>query len=312
MSYVSNDLYDILIIFEMTGAFSAYKNEAIQGQPLQRYFYSMNHVLSPFKANMYLAEDRILCLELIAKQGCNYVLKYVKDAYAHTDVPPSLAGLIRQRRRWLNGTFFTQIYAILHFKRIWTDSHHSMIRKLLLSLEFFYFSVNAAFSWFACANFFICFKLIGKVITPCFQLQQNFDIINPTASSGKGNVKCGSSQNSLSDTIEFLWVFLLVIQMIAGLRNKPEHVAVIHKLSCFFFGCLGYMLIFMVTWILMTSDAYPLYIKLGTLAVFFSPIITCIFHLDFSVALTFFQHRFMLPTFVNVISIYSICNTHDV
>jgi len=27
---------------------------------------------------MYLAEDRILCFELVAKKGANYLLKYVR------------------------------------------------------------------------------------------------------------------------------------------------------------------------------------------------------------------------------------------
>jgi chitin synthase len=69
----------------LPGAFSAYRFQAIKGQPLQSYFYSMGgRELSPFKANMYLAEDRVLCLELVAKQNCNWILKYISDAPAVT------------------------------------------------------------------------------------------------------------------------------------------------------------------------------------------------------------------------------------
>jgi cellulose synthase/poly-beta-1,6-N-acetylglucosamine synthase-like glycosyltransferase len=35
------------------------------------------------KANMYLAEDRILCLEIFTK--ANYILKYIPDSECYTD-----------------------------------------------------------------------------------------------------------------------------------------------------------------------------------------------------------------------------------
>lgn len=52
---------------------------------------------------MFLAEDRILCFELVAKAKDKWVLGYVKPAKGETDVPESAAELIGQRRRWLNG-----------------------------------------------------------------------------------------------------------------------------------------------------------------------------------------------------------------
>ena len=33
-----------------------------------------------YQGNMYLAEDRILCFELIARQDCSWTMHYVKDA----------------------------------------------------------------------------------------------------------------------------------------------------------------------------------------------------------------------------------------
>ena len=51
----------------------------------------------------YLAEDRILVFELLAKANCRWTVKYVKEATARTDVPTSLVALLAQRRRWING-----------------------------------------------------------------------------------------------------------------------------------------------------------------------------------------------------------------
>ena len=89
----------------LPGAFSAYRYEAIQGKPLQEYFLSINKELGegaglplfninsshltfsmlhwivffkgPFMSNMYLAEDRILCFELIAKDRSKWILRCI-------------------------------------------------------------------------------------------------------------------------------------------------------------------------------------------------------------------------------------------
>jgi chitin synthase len=62
-----------------------------------------------FTKNMFLAEDRILCFELVAKANAQWVLTYVKPSKAETDVPESAAELIGQRRRWLNGSFAASV-----------------------------------------------------------------------------------------------------------------------------------------------------------------------------------------------------------
>ncbi len=53
----------------------------------------------------------------------------MKEAVAEADPVTKLAGLIKQRRRWLNGTFFAMIYTLSNWSRIWTESHHSFWRK---------------------------------------------------------------------------------------------------------------------------------------------------------------------------------------
>ena len=48
---------------------------------------------------MYLAEDRILCFEIVTKKREAWTLKYVKSAKASTDVPTTIPEFISQRRR---------------------------------------------------------------------------------------------------------------------------------------------------------------------------------------------------------------------
>jgi len=106
----------------LPGAFSAYQYRAIQGRPLEQYFHGDHsladrlgakgiHGMNIFTKNMFLAEDRILCFELVAKAGCKWTLTYVKPSKAETDVPESAPELIGQR--WLNGSFAASIVSIL-------------------------------------------------------------------------------------------------------------------------------------------------------------------------------------------------------
>lgn len=101
-----------------------------------------------FTANMYLAEDRILCFELVARKHQRWLLRYVKSAFGETDCPDQLDELISQRRRWLNGSFFAAVYSLWHFPQIW-GTDHTALRKVALSVEFLYNLISLAFSWFA-------------------------------------------------------------------------------------------------------------------------------------------------------------------
>ncbi|WWC62821.1 chitin synthase 1 [Kwoniella dejecticola CBS 10117] len=109
----------------------------------------------------YLAEDRILCFEIVAKKKANWVLKFVKSAVGETDCPDTIPEFIAQRRRWLNGSFFAAVYSLIHVAQIWR-SDHSLLRKLALMLEFAYNALNLLFSWFSLANFYIFFVILTR------------------------------------------------------------------------------------------------------------------------------------------------------
>lgn len=139
----------------LPGAFSAYRYCAIQNDinghgPLEKYFKgeALHGSGGLFEANMYLAEDRILCFELVAKKGERWLLHYCNTAYAITDVPDQLPEFISQRRRWLNGSFFAGVYSLWNFRSVW-KSRHSFTRMVLLAIETVYSVISLLFSWFA-------------------------------------------------------------------------------------------------------------------------------------------------------------------
>lgn len=56
-----------------------------------------------YNENIFLAEDRILCMG-IHKKG--FDMAYLPDAYAEVDPIKTVHGLLGQRKRWINGSFF--------------------------------------------------------------------------------------------------------------------------------------------------------------------------------------------------------------
>ncbi len=158
----------------LPGAFSAYRYIALQNDaqgrgPLCSYFkgetlHGGQTDADVFTSNMYLAEDRILCWELVSKRDSAWILHYVKSAQAVTDVPDQVPELISQRRRWLNGSFFAGIHSIIKFGYIYRSSH-SFGRKLALHVEIAYQTIQLIFSWFGMANFFIAFFILTSAMS---------------------------------------------------------------------------------------------------------------------------------------------------
>jgi len=147
----------------LPGAFSAYKFRAIAGRPLEQYFHG-DHTLSKklgkkgiegmniFKKNMFLAEDRILCFEVVAKAGCKWHLTYVKASKGETDVPEGAPEFIGQRRRWLNGSFAAGLYALMHFGRMY-KSGHNPLRMFFFHLQMLYQTVTTILAWFSLGEY---------------------------------------------------------------------------------------------------------------------------------------------------------------
>ena len=91
--------------------------KAIKGSPLDKFFKNVTSYAQPTcaEANEYLAEDRIMCLQIYIKKDTAYTVQYIPDAKAFVDGPTSLNMLMKQRRRWMNGALFGT------FKVIWNS-----------------------------------------------------------------------------------------------------------------------------------------------------------------------------------------------
>ena len=224
----------------LPGAFSAYRYIALQndksGQgPLEKYFkgekmHGANAGI--FTANMYLAEDRILCFELVAKRNCRWILQYVKSSTGETDVPDTMAEFIMQRRRWLNGSFFAAIYALVHFYQI-QRTDHSFTRKLMFMLEFTYQTINMIFAWFAIGNFFLVFHILTNSLS--------------------GQNLLSTTGNVLSVVFEWVYLAVLLTCFVLALGNRPQGSNRFYMSMVYFWVIIMLYLIFAAVFITVRS-----------------------------------------------------------
>jgi chitin synthase len=302
----------------LPGAFSAYRYEALQNDingvgPREKYFKGEtlhDSGAGIFTANMYLAEDRILCYELVAKRNCDWVLKYVKSAHAETDVPDGLAELVLQRRRWLNGSFFAAVYAQAHIFSIWR-SGHSLLRKLVLMVEFLYQAVSMLFSWFAIGNFFLVFRIL---------------------TSSLGDPSLGFAPGKALSVI-LLWVYCgcIITIFVLSFGNRPKGTVWFYIAIVAFFAILMAYLMFAAIYISVKSVEFAVCTNggfkvslvlqnetfrdlvvsiLSTYALYF--LSSFMFFEPWHMFTSFLQYLLVSPSYINVLNVYAFCNIHDI
>ncbi|KAI9091744.1 chitin synthase-domain-containing protein [Phlyctochytrium arcticum] len=303
----------------LPGAFSAYRYAALLDNmpnrgPLASYFKGErrddiaptadgstgNSPTEVFLSNLFLAEDRILALELVAKPLSQWTLHYVAKASAETDVPDSIPEFIAQRRRWLNGSFFAQLYAIVNIGRT-LRTRHSIGRKLAFMLQAVYQILSLIFTWFGPSQFAIIFYFLFS-----FELRTILPV--PVAKA-------------------FFCIYpgLIVVLFIASLGNRPQASKIIYKLSMVFFAFIGLAMMALLglkiynladqgkglggpfemgsgmSYIIGLSATYGVYL-LGSL----------LQRDPYHMVTSLFQYMLLLPSYINVLQIYAFCNLHDV
>ncbi|KAI8846874.1 chitin synthase-domain-containing protein [Chytridium lagenaria] len=340
----------------LPGAFSAYPKyfEGEQGK-------QGGGDSSIFSANLYLAEDRILCFELVAKKHARWTLHYVSKAYAETDVPDNVPEFLSQRRRWLNGSLFAGFYALSNIGRMW-QSDHRIWRKLGFTVQYVYNILNQLFSWFILGNFAATFQFLFNDLKN--MLKDPYDPTKPRDMGAK-------VINVIITAAQFSYPIVLICLFIISFGNRPQAfkmtytavMAVLALIGTVMIGLLfsrmftlfttstnglltGYFnalnpnavialetqtedpMIFMLdSLIISVSDvlyknleknlemgvklrvAYIVTL-LSTFGVMFA---ASIIQLDFAHMFTsFVQYLLMLPSYINVLTVYALSNLHDV
>ncbi|KAI9366030.1 chitin synthase [Zopfochytrium polystomum] len=351
----------------LPGAFSAYRFKALGSPkdshgPLARYFEGEQRKgqtshKSAFYANLYLAEDRILCFELIASRNARWILHYESRAYARTDVPDNVPEFLSQRRRWLNGSLFAAFYAFGNLAQIWR-TRHNVLRKLVFTIQYLYNMANQVFSWFILGNFaatfFFLFSELKEVMNP--------DKLSSTMSS--------KIINTLLTAAEISYPVALVCLFLISFGNRPQAFGAFYTIVMIILGLVGVVMIillfsraveiFSVNVSTLSSDYFNLLSDAAmlsntpsndTMSFMMNTVmwqVVDIMHtnlqknltlsitlrityimtlvstygvmflaslLQFDIAHMFtciIQYTLLLPSYINVLTIYALANTHDV
>ncbi|WFD42203.1 chitin synthase [Malassezia psittaci] len=298
----------------LPGAFSAYRYEALKNDemgngPLCSYFkgeklHGGSENTDVFTSNMYLAEDRILCWELVTKRDSAWILRFVKLAQAETDVPSSVPEFIAQRRRWLNGSFFAAIHSIIKFGYLYR-SNHSKRRKFFLHLEMLYQTVQLLYSWFSLANYYIAFCILTDAVFDSHHWAKIPIIV-----------------------CQYIYVIFLLFCYLLSMGNRPAGNRIGYLLSMIVFALLMMILMACTAYLMYASVALaiskdhgvslandPQFVRvfialLSTYGVWL--IASLLFFDPWHLVTSIVQYMLLTPSMVNIINIYAFCNTHDV
>ncbi|KAJ5657313.1 Fungal chitin synthase, partial [Penicillium longicatenatum] len=318
----------------LPGAFSAYRYRAIVGKPLEQYFHG-DHTLSArlgkkgiegmniFKKNMFLAEDRILCFELVAKAGCQWRLTYVKASKGETDVPEGPAEFLSQRRRWLNGSFAASLYATMHFGRIYA-SGHNWIRLFVFHVQLVYNIAQLVMTWFSLASYWLTTSVIMDIVGV------------PSSVNHYKSWPFGKEASPIvNNFLKIGYLATLLLQFILALGNRPKGTKRLYTLSFSYFSFVqAYILVltfYLVAQALtgnnLTFDVHHgfgtflgsfigstggivLVALVSTYGIYF---LASFLYLDpWHMFTSSWAYILGMPSSINVLMVYAFCNWHDV
>lgn len=323
----------------LPGAFSAYRYRAIMGRPLEQYFHG-DHTLSKilgkkgiegmniFKKNMFLAEDRILCFELVAKAGSKWHLTYVKASKGETDVPEGAPEFIGQRRRWLNGSFAASVYALMHFGRMY-KSGHNIIRMIFFHIQLLYNIFMLILTWFALAAFWLTTSVIMDLVG---------DPKDPaTGDRTRDSWPFGNTVTPILNTVlKYLYLGFLLLQFILALGNRPKGSRYTYMSSFALFGLINFYIIVLAIYLVVKAFSDPnsqkldtdstedfvrsLFDSTGSGVIFIALastfglyyVASFLFLDPWHMFTSFPQYLVLSSSYINILMVYAFSNWHDV
>ena len=237
----------------------------------------------------------------VSEERC-YTLRFVKSAKALTEGVDQLVKFIKQRRRWINGSWFALIKVLKNFQLlrdvISVRSKHTLVRKILFTFQNLYMFVIMLLTWFSVGTFYTGYALIAELLS-CED--------DSTDKASRITEPCGM--------LMYAYIFVMGCNVIVALATDPEYVKPFWVAICWFFSIAG---LFMVGGLiqLINVGEFPLdsIVAYEAAGLFFimGLAILCYWE-NFFTILVFGVHYILLtPTYINILTVYAICKTDDV
>lgn len=279
----------------LPGAFSTFRWKCIYGEPLDKFlkgsideFENLAELRRCQTANKYLAEDRIMCLEILSKRDEDFIIHYVPGAKCITDVPVNLTQLIKQRRRWHNGTLFASFYLLTHMCRIWNRKQETYIRNLALMVLYLYLFITVALSFISVGVYYAVFSIFLREILPSDQCL---------------------SITTAANIVENIYIILLLVALFMSVSVDVDWAERWFRTLSFLMGLFSCLLIIGSIFKALNSTLDSLgVIFLVSVGLFY--LIPMLLNFKYIRVVDFlkgiFSALYLVPTYVNVIAIYSI------
>ena len=322
----------------LPGAYSLFRWKAIKGTPLDTFFKNVTREETPTcaEANEYLAEDRIMCLQVYIKMEEGYTVQYIPDAKAFTDGPLSLTVLMKQRRRWMNGALFGTFSVISNTANMVScgRNDHPWYRQLLMVL----------FMIYMITLFLLQFLTVGAMfVTVVIFFDQFFKIL--FVESGNNQTLTDIYENGILRKFLFgLYLGVIFLSTFVSISLPIDRAMSYFRAVATILGFLMLSSIFGITYFLAnrgfnppvticlfdeanpgeicsyvdTGDTYFSLLCLAGIFMLTIYVLPCVLRpIDFitnfqKYTVGFIAYMVMMPVFTNVFQIYAMCNLHDV
>ncbi|KAH7156580.1 chitin synthase-domain-containing protein [Dactylonectria macrodidyma] len=313
----------------LPGAFSAWRFRGQMGKPLEDTLLGdptftaaqTESSQKPWNLNRYLADDRVICFQVVSKAGQKWVLEYDSSSKAKTDIPMNTTDFINQRRRWLNGAFFSTIYVITHWNRLY-KSGHNIVRLAAFHLQLFHSILALILAWFSLAAFLLTTFAINDIAG------------DPPEGKPISGFPFGKATPVVNGVIQIIYLATILFQFILALGSRPKNHVVGYTVSFIIFGFMqAYMILNLIYLTKRLVDfrvendngsnyAYinEYYTDLGPATIITAGI--AVFGVYFAVGLlaldpwhlftSYAQFLFVSSAYINILNIFAFSNVHDV
>ncbi|CAD8184804.1 unnamed protein product [Paramecium octaurelia] len=275
------------------------------------------------EANMFLAEDRVLCKLLF----CNgYYLRYIASSLVYVDPCSSLKLLILQRRRWINGSWHALSYISDNYDEELNASQHSWWDKQKFKLSItqakiqqlmIYFMESFQILWLYMILYAIVDTgdpglnnfIISTVIA--FYVYLVFMIIYLAINYDPALIReLGSSAKQKAET-DYYFSRLFFVSTCLGFISLGTVVYTIYLLISEIFFNYGFNDIVEKPQV---PQSYYLVLVVVSIGSIILPILSSICLLPqniFNAALTMIPYFYYQPTYMHLFVIYSFCRIDD-
>lgn len=234
-----------------------------------------------------------MCLEIIAKENKDYLIKYVPGCIALTDAPYLLINWLKQRRRWFNGSMFATFEVVSSMCRTWERSD-SFFRNILFMIFYLYMVINVVIGFVLVGMFYASFSIFLRAAFP--------------------SSNC-PDMTKLANILENIYLVFLFFILVFSASVKLEWCDLYFRVVSIFMGVFSVlMLVAVIISIVQLEFEYITIIAFGI--VVFVYILPMLLHFGKIKKVDFFKGLlyvfFMSPTYINIMTIFAICNIHDV